>query len=861
MSIESQKVNREVSEILQTARYVPVKLKPEDRTKLLAHGFVPVPIDKKKAILIPGWESLDVTDEWLSRMVSDYPDHEGTGLRLDSLVAIDLDVTDANALNLLAGLLLDRIGDSALYRMGSKGLAVVLNSEGEIPRMVLSFKIGGKSQKVEILTRSFNYQNGRYTNRQLGGFGHMVTKSGEPFEYRWRDGISPLTLPAYELTSANAFEVLSLLETMKEKLESIGAEAIKISITAAHLDPDKAIPGGMESYVEKLTLASPSEATGTPIPLSEFCDTLSRVNPAIGRDSWIAIAGAFHNSYPLLRGADGEPVPGDEVQSLFLQWCSGDLWLGKKAAPDWEDDGDGIMRPSSYLNDGNGPIMDPDEDALAGLRTTGFKKGGAGYGSLKRAAMKETDVPLMMDLPGFDGPGEYAPQPSPQQDDGLDGPDESPVDKLTAVFLKNISDSAVYMSKLEKPDFLIDNWIPEFGHTSLLAVRGSGKTIFGAHAAVAYSHDQPFHMSEPVKGGFVFYFPFEDATGLKSRILADCDRRGIKFDPTRCVVLPEARLDPFHSQAGANPDQQMTAFAKAMLAHVMNHPDVIAGKIMPDVMVIFDTWQVFTQTADEGQNSGGDMAKAFMCLDFLIREYKRLGGRKIGTVSMNHPTKGNQHTISGSFELENRAHSIIEISDEGNRQHDCSVIRPKNFEAPPPITFMRESVLLMDHMGNPFKAPAFTPVKGREPKAKREELSDAESRSATFAKLALEGFAGRELPSNELTLARLYTLARDAAVGYYEGKGKLPKDAKAIAPSVDLLRKHLAAVAEKQGHIRFNGRDKQGNPIPYIAKITLGKGGRADPSLVRIMGLMGNPQLTDLPDLTPAAPEPWDSIN
>src|SRR5258708_37753989 len=108
---------------------------PQARRALLKNGYESLPI-KGKYPLWP-WQDGPITDELLTSIETNprYADHQSTGLRTGRLVIVDIDVTNAEHVEILIGVIIDTLGDTPYRRFGSKGLALAYQNPDPIDKI------------------------------------------------------------------------------------------------------------------------------------------------------------------------------------------------------------------------------------------------------------------------------------------------------------------------------------------------------------------------------------------------------------------------------------------------------------------------------------------------------------------------------------------------------------------------------------------------------------------------------------------------------------------------------------------------------------------------------------------------------
>ena len=88
------------------------------RRALIANGYIPVPVNGK-APKILGWQKIEADASRIDDDIRTYRDHNNTGILCGQVVAIDIDVPDADAAAHLAAMVLGLPGgEKSLCRIG-----------------------------------------------------------------------------------------------------------------------------------------------------------------------------------------------------------------------------------------------------------------------------------------------------------------------------------------------------------------------------------------------------------------------------------------------------------------------------------------------------------------------------------------------------------------------------------------------------------------------------------------------------------------------------------------------------------------------------------------------------------------------
>lgn len=125
----------------------------EIAANLAANGYEPIPITpNSKAIKIPNWSKIDISDAQVARWRQDFPSH-GVGIRTKHTPAIDIDVLDERAALLIEKVLLKMLGQDTPVRIGRAPKRLVLcRTDEPFPKIKREFVApDGRTHAVEIL--------------------------------------------------------------------------------------------------------------------------------------------------------------------------------------------------------------------------------------------------------------------------------------------------------------------------------------------------------------------------------------------------------------------------------------------------------------------------------------------------------------------------------------------------------------------------------------------------------------------------------------------------------------------------------------------------------------------------------------
>lgn len=181
--------------------------KTQDRKRLLANGYTPLPLDGK-ACYVKGWSAAEIDDEWLDGY-NRSARFQNTGIRCDNIVAVDIDVDDQE--------LADQIDDAITAMLPTQAVRWGDPATGRRLLMYYAEKPGRKQRssmyggfQVEILAGP---------GCQFAALG-IHPKSGQPYE--WEHG--PLEVDVDQLPEITAIQVTDILEAVEALLAATGLE-------------------------------------------------------------------------------------------------------------------------------------------------------------------------------------------------------------------------------------------------------------------------------------------------------------------------------------------------------------------------------------------------------------------------------------------------------------------------------------------------------------------------------------------------------------------------------------------------------------------------------------------------------------
>lgn len=187
----------------------------EIRRTLVTNGYVPVPVDGKRP-KIKRWSTFKPKLEQIEGQARRFSDHRNTGILCGEVVAIDIDVPDADAAAHLVSLVLSLPGaDSAVQRIGRAPKTTFVFRAATARRKTATKKyvVSGKDCQVEILG----------SGQQFVAFGiHPDTGSA----YHWV-GRSPLEIQFVDLPEIEPSAIDAFVREADSYLASVGEPLIK----------------------------------------------------------------------------------------------------------------------------------------------------------------------------------------------------------------------------------------------------------------------------------------------------------------------------------------------------------------------------------------------------------------------------------------------------------------------------------------------------------------------------------------------------------------------------------------------------------------------------------------------------------
>lgn len=255
---------------------------PADRVTILENGYEPLPIlAGTKRPSNSNWQAAPLTHETVSGWNA-----AGTGLRTGLLSVIDIDLVNPAEAKAITKLVMDRLGETPLIRIGRKGLALFYRNPK--PCAKITVEGGRDGQKVEILG----------LGQQVVGFG-IHPDTGNPYD--WITGLSPIDVPHADLPEVSPAQLRTLAEAVRAKLVELSYPTARI--TGYSTDGVRVV----------------SERAGEPVLGSVLCDMINSLSPDMDRGDWIKVGMALKVANVYKTDADGKHVP-DYDFDTYATW-------------------------------------------------------------------------------------------------------------------------------------------------------------------------------------------------------------------------------------------------------------------------------------------------------------------------------------------------------------------------------------------------------------------------------------------------------------------------------------------------------------------------------------------------------------
>jgi putative DNA primase/helicase len=180
------------------------------RTGLVAHGYVPVAVIGKVPVMAE-WQKLAPTAEEIAEWPRQYPRATNTGMTTKANPAVDIDIEDPKAAELIEALVRARFEGRILVRTGrAPRRAIPMRTDAPFSKLILLLAgPDGAEHKIEILA----------DGQQVVVHGKHPDTSAD---YTWDDSGSPWTVDADELPPIGEAEARAFLAEAEKMLAALG---------------------------------------------------------------------------------------------------------------------------------------------------------------------------------------------------------------------------------------------------------------------------------------------------------------------------------------------------------------------------------------------------------------------------------------------------------------------------------------------------------------------------------------------------------------------------------------------------------------------------------------------------------------
>ena len=456
---------------------IPDGASPAGRRRLLENGYPLLPICGKRP-LWPDWRTEPVTEELLSRIESQYPDHTNTGVRTGYLAVADIDLWNPDHASAIKDTIFAVLGHNDVERIGSKGFALCYYNPIPIPKITVTGIPEGADNPVTLVEFLGDGQ-------QVAAYG---THPDTGKSYDWPNAVLGDDLLGTPLTKLSAVSPDKLREAARAVLTALTGLGYR----------DVAVHGLEERQHE------PSSRNGDPVSVEWWTGALRVIPPDVSREEWRSILWAG-------RAANLVPHMDDDGRiGLLNGWSSGEL--GGVEPPDSYQGYEDVER-TYYSGKGSAnPVTVGTIYKIA--RQYGFE-GGPPRVSLMDMAFANDNFRASIMLPVADEPRES----------------RWPSLTLRGEEILNMPPATM----------LIPGWLRDMGVTFILAQRGTGKTVLAVGVALSMATDRDW-MGEPVTQGLhVVYAAGEDVENTAQHIAAWCKYHngGNAPDPERFTFVTD----------------------------------------------------------------------------------------------------------------------------------------------------------------------------------------------------------------------------------------------------------------------------------------------------------------------------------
>lgn len=456
---------------------IPDGASPDGRRLLLENGYPVLPICDKRP-LWPGWRTEPVTEELLSRIESQHPDHTNTGIRTDNFAVADIDLWNPDHASAIKDTIFVVLGHNDVVRVGAKGFALCYRNPTPIPKITVTGIPEGADESVTLVEFLG-------TGQQMAAYG-IHPGTGKPYDW------------------PNAFMGDDLLGTPLAKLPAVTPEKLREAARAVQtaltgLNYREVSVHGLEERQHE-----PSSRNGDPVSVEWWTGALRAIPPDVSREEWRSI---------LWAGRDANLVPhmdDDGRIGLLNEWSSGALG--------------GVESPGSYEG-----YEDVERTYYSGKGSANPVTVGTIYKTAQQHGFDGGPPRVSLMEMAFANDNFFASIMLRVADE----PRESRWPSLT------LRGEEIF--NMPPATALIPGWLRDVGVTFILAQRGIGKTVLAVDVALSMATDSDW-MGEPVTQGFhVVFTSGEDVENTAQHIAAWCKyhNSGNPPDPERFTFVKD----------------------------------------------------------------------------------------------------------------------------------------------------------------------------------------------------------------------------------------------------------------------------------------------------------------------------------
>lgn len=448
---------------------------PAGRRCLLGNGYEVLPICDKRP-LWPGWRKEPMTEELLSRIESQYPDHTNTGVRTGNLAVVDIDLRNPDHAAAIKGTIFAVLGHNYVERVGAKGFALCYYNLTPISKITVTGVPEGAKESVTLFEILGNGQ-------QMAAYGiHPGTRK----PYVWTNdatGDDLLGTPLTKLPAVSPDKLRDAARAVLTALAEMGYRDVEVH--------------GLEEHQHE-----PSSRNGDPASVEWLTGALRAIPPDVPREKWRSILWATRDTNLVPHMDDDGRI------GLLNEWSSGEL--GGAEPPDSYEGYEDVER-TYYSGKGSAnPVTVGTIYKIA--QQQGFE-GGPPHVSLMAMALANDNFMESIVPPAADEPCES----------------RWPILTLRGEEIFNMPPATM----------LIPGWLRDMGLTFVLAQRGTGKTVLAVDAALCMATDRDW-MGEPVTQGLhAVYVAGEDVENTAQHIAAWCKYHNNGKVPERFTFIKD----------------------------------------------------------------------------------------------------------------------------------------------------------------------------------------------------------------------------------------------------------------------------------------------------------------------------------